>query len=184
MRIVATDLPGVLLIEPRIFADARGYFVETWQSCRYAEAGMPIEMVQDNLSSSVQGVIRGLHYQWPQPQAKLVHVLDGEILDVAVDVRAGSPTFGRSVAVTLNSADRRQIFIPVGFAHGFAALSSTAVVSYKCSTPYAPQFDRGIRWNDPELGIAWPVAAPILSDKDARLPLLREVPAELLPTSA
>lgn len=181
MRIVPTDLPGVLIIEPKVFADARGYFVETWQSARYAEAGMPAEMVQDNLSSSICGVIRGLHYQFPQPQAKLVQVLDGEILDVAVDVRRGSPTFGRSVVVKLNSDEKRQVFLPTGFAHGFAVLSPTAVVAYKCSSPYAPQYDRGVRWNDPDLQIDWTIAEPILSQKDANLPFLRDIAAELLP---
>lgn len=142
---------------------------------------MTTPLVQDNMSRSVQGVLRGLHFQWPQPQAKLVYVLEGEIVDLAVDVRAGSPTFGRSLAVVLTAESKRQIYIPEGFAHGFCVVSPTATVAYKCSTYYAPQYDRGVCWNDPQLAIDWPVKQPTLSEKDAKLPLLRDVPAESLP---
>lgn len=181
MRVVPTELPGVLIVEPKIFADARGFFVETWQRERYAAFGMPSEWVQDNISSSTRGVLRGLHYQFPQPQAKLVYVIEGEILDVAMDIRRGSPTFGRSVAVTLNSREKRQVYLPAGFAHGFAVTSPTATIGYKCSTPYVAEHDRGVRWNDPDLQIAWPITEPVLSEKDSRLPRLCDIPAELLP---
>lgn len=181
MQVTPSQLPEVLIVEPKVFGDARGFFVETWHGRRYAEFGMPTPMVQDNMSRSVQGVLRGLHYQWPQPQAKLVYVLEGEIVDLAVDVRAGSPTFGRSVAVTLTAESKRQIYIPVGFAHGFCVVSPTAVVAYKCSDYYAPQYDRGVRWNDPQLKIDWPSKQPTLSDKDAKLPLLADIPAAMLP---
>jgi dTDP-4-dehydrorhamnose 3,5-epimerase len=181
MNIVRTEIAGVVLIEPKVFGDARGFFVETWQSGRYAEAGLPAVMVQDNVSRSSKGVLRGLHYQWPHPQGKLVFVLEGEIVDVAVDIRRGSPTFGRSVTARLSSDDKRQIYVPPGFAHGFHVTSPTALVTYKCTEIYRPEFDRGIRWNDPRLGIAWQAENPQLSAKDAGLPLLADVPADLLP---
>jgi dTDP-4-dehydrorhamnose 3,5-epimerase len=181
MQVTPTEIPAVLLIEPKVFGDARGFFVESWHGRRYAEAGITAVMVQDNMSRSAQGVLRGLHYQWPMPQAKLVYVLEGEIVDLAVDVRVGSPTFGRSVSVVLTAESKRQIFVPEGFAHGFCVLSPSATVAYKCSAYYAPQYDRGVRWNDPHLAIDWPVQNPLLSEKDARLPLLGEVPLELLP---
>jgi len=184
MNVTPTALPEVLVIQPKKFGDPRGFFVETWQQQRYAAAGMPVNMVQDNLSSSTRGVLRGLHYQFPQPQAKLVYVIAGEILDIAVDVRKGSPTFGRSVAVKLSSETMQQIFIPEGFAHGFCVTSPTAVVAYKCSSPYAPQYDRGVRWNDDRLGIDWPISEPSLSEKDAKLPRLAEIAEEFLPPYA
>lgn len=184
MQVTPTEIPEVLLVEPKTFGDARGFFVETWHARRYAESGMAAAMVQDNMSRSVQGVLRGLHYQWPQPQAKLVYVLEGEILDVAVDVRVGSPTFGQAVSVALTAESKRQIYLPAGFAHGFCVLSPTAIVAYKCSEYYAPQYDRGIRWNDPQLAVDWPVKNPTLSEKDAKLPLLGDVPPELLPQYA
>jgi len=184
MNVTPTALPEVLVIQPKKFGDPRGFFVETWQQQRYAAAGMPVNMVQDNLSSSTRGVLRGLHYQFPQPQAKLVYVIAGEILDIAVDVRKGSPTFGRSVAVKLSSETMQQIFIPEGFAHGFCVTSPTAVVAYKCSSPYAPQYDRGVRWNDDRLGIDWPISEPSLSEKDSQLPRLAEIAEEYLPPYA
>jgi dTDP-4-dehydrorhamnose 3,5-epimerase len=138
-------------------------------------------MVQDNLSRSSHGVLRGLHFQWPQPQAKLVYVLEGEVFDVAVDIRVGSPTFGKHVAERLSAENKRQFFIPEGFAHGFCVLSEHATFAYKCSDYYAPQHDCGVIWNDPQLGIDWPLANPTLSEKDAKLPRLADLPAERLP---
>jgi dTDP-4-dehydrorhamnose 3,5-epimerase len=181
MNIVRTELPGVVIVEPKVFGDARGFFVETWQSRRYGEAGLPTVMVQDNVSRSAQGVLRGLHYQWPHPQGKLVYVLEGEVVDVAVDIRLGSPTFGRSVVVKLSGEDKRQIYVPPGFAHGFYVSSPTALFAYKCTEMYRPEFDRGVRWNDPRLAIDWRAESPKLSAKDAVLPLLAEVPKDLLP---
>ena len=181
MNIVRTELPGVVVIEPKVFGDPRGFFVETWQSRRYGEAGLPTVMVQDNVSRSSKGVLRGLHYQWPHPQGKLVYVLEGEIVDVAVDIRLGSPTRGRSVVVRLSSEDKRQIYVPPGFAHGFYVTSPTALITYKCTDYYRPEFDRGVRWNDPRLAVAWEAENPLLSAKDAALPMLAEIPEDLLP---
>jgi dTDP-4-dehydrorhamnose 3,5-epimerase len=181
MEVQPTALAEVLIVEPKVFGDARGFFVETWHHRRYAEAGMPAVMLQDNMSRSARSVLRGLHYQLPQTQAKLVYVLEGEILDVAVDVRLGSPTFGQAVSVSLSAENKRQLYVPEGFAHGFCVTSDAATVAYKCSDYYAPQHDRGILWNDPALGIAWPVERPTLSDKDVRLPWLADVPREHLP---
>jgi dTDP-4-dehydrorhamnose 3,5-epimerase len=181
MNILTTDLPGVKIVEPKVFGDARGFFVETWQQRRYAEAGLGGTMVQDNMSRSVGNVLRGLHYQYPQPQGKLVYVIEGEILDVAVDVRRGSPTFGQWVSVTLSAENKRQVFLPEGFAHGFYVVSPSALVAYKCTTPYEPKFDRGVRWDDPQLSIEWPTSTPILSAKDQALPLLRDISPDLLP---
>ncbi|HUY91156.1 MAG TPA: dTDP-4-dehydrorhamnose 3,5-epimerase [Pirellulales bacterium] len=181
MQIVPTELEGVVIVEPKVFADPRGLFLETWNAERYAEAGLPAAMVQDNLSSSARGVLRGLHYQSPEPQGKLVYVLAGAVLDVAVDIRFGSPTFGRWTGVELSADNHRQLFVPAGFAHGFCATSEQALVAYKCTHPYRPQYDRGVAWNDPEIGIRWPTGAPLLSEKDSRAPWLSDIPAELLP---
>ena len=181
MNVIETELPGVKIIEPKVFGDARGFFVETWNAERYQAAGMPGTMVQDNLSRSVRGVLRGLHYQYPQPQGKLISVLEGEILDVAVDIRLGSPHFGKSMPAVISSENKSQIYVPAGFAHGFCVTSETALVAYKCTTPYAPQFDRGILWSDPALGISWPTTTPSLSGKDTLNKLLHDVPHELLP---
>jgi dTDP-4-dehydrorhamnose 3,5-epimerase len=161
-------LPEVLLITPTVRGDARGAFHESWQLARYAEAGLPTRWVQDNASRSVRDVLRGLHLQHPRGQGKLVSVMAGEIVDVAVDVRRGSPTFGRSVQAVLSAATARQLFIPAGFAHGFVVTSDEAVVHYKCTEYYSPADERILAWDDPALGIAWPVSAPILSDRDAR----------------
>ncbi len=171
MKVEDTDLPGVKLIHPRVFEDARGFFMETWHRARYREAGLP-DFVQDNLSCSKKGVLRGLHFQHPHPQGKLVQVLAGEIFDVAVDIRQGSPTFARWVGVVLSSKNRRQLYIPEGFAHGFCVLSEEALVAYKCTDVYHPEADRGLRWDDPDIGIAWPIEDPILSPKDAGAPRL------------
>jgi dTDP-4-dehydrorhamnose 3,5-epimerase len=181
MRVIGTELPEVVVIEPNVFHDQRGYLFETYQARRYAEHGLPQVFVQDNLSFSRRGVLRGLHYQLGQPQAKLVMVLSGEVYDVAVDIRKGSPTFGRWVGMILSSDNQRQIFVPQGFAHGFRVISETATVLYKCTDYYAPKEERGIRWNDPLLKIEWSVREPILSEKDGNYPTLETINAEDLP---
>ncbi len=181
MRVTPTELPEVLVVEPRVFGDERGYFLETFQARRYAQAGIPGPFVQDNLSFSRRGVLRGLHYQHPHGQGKLVWVLQGEVFDVAVDIRRGSPTFGRWVGVWLSAENRRQVWIPPGFAHGFCVVSETALFAYKCTDYYAPEAEGTVRWDDPDLGIAWPVRDPIVSPKDAAGLRLRDVPAERLP---
>ena len=181
MKITETDLPGCLLIEPRMFADARGSFFESWNQQAYAEAGLDLRFVQGNVSTSQRGVLRGLHYQWPNPQGKLVSVLEGEVYDVAVDIRRGSPHFGRWTAAILSADNHRQLWIPEGFAHGFATLSDHAVFVYQCTAFYDRAADAGIRWNDARLAIDWPLAEPLLSDKDAIAPFLDDVAAERLP---
>ena len=181
MKIVETKLAGVVIIEPRIFGDSRGYFMETWNRSRYEEIGLPGTFVQDNLSFSAHGVLRGLHFQQPQPQGKLVWVLQGEVFDVAVDIRAGSPTFGQWTGVTLSADNKRQLYIPAGFAHGFCVTSATALFSYKCTDYYNPAAENGILWNDPDLGIRWPVKEPLLSAKDSAGRRLRDVPPDMLP---
>ena len=181
MKVVETSLPGVLIIEPKIFPDARGFFVETYNKDRYVNNGILPEFVQDNLSFSTRGVLRGLHYQNPHAQGKLVYVLQGEVWDVAVDIRRDSPQFGQWTAVTLSSENKKQFYIPPGFAHGFCVLSPTALFSYKCTDFYHPECDGGVRWNDPDIGIAWPIVEPILSDKDKKQPLLRDIPVGRAP---
>ena len=181
MKVVRTELPGVLIIEPRAVSDARGFFVESWSEERYAAAGITGPFVQDNVSLSPRGVLRGLHFQWPRPQGKLVSVLRGEVFDVVVDVRAGSPTFGRWLGATLSAADKRQLWIPPGFAHGFQVLSEEALFAYKCTDYYAPECEHAIAWNDPELGIAWPNPEPILSERDRAAPALRDLAAARFP---
>ena len=169
-------LPDVILIEPDLYQDARGSFMETYQAERYGRHGVPSRFIQDNLSySACRGVLRGLHYQLGQPQGKLVWVVQGEVFDVAVDIRRGSSTFGKWVGVTLSSEKHRQLYIPEGFAHGFCVTSETAVCLYKCTDYYAPTEERGIRWNDPLLKITWPVSAPLLSEKDRVYPTLYSV---------
>ena len=181
MRIAPTTLPGVQIIEPDVYRDERGFFLEVYRAARFSAAGLPVAFVQDNHSRSVRGTVRGLHWQWRRPQAKLVRVVAGEILDVAVDIRRGSPTFGRWEACVLSEANRKQFWIPEGFAHGFVVLSPSATFSYLCTEAYARECDRNLRWNDAELAIDWPVATPVLSEKDAQAPLLREVATEALP---
>lgn len=172
---ISLEIPGLILVEPKVFADDRGFFTETYKASDFAAHGIPGPFVQENYSHSVQGVLRGLHFQKaPAAQGKLVSVICGEIFDVAVDIRQGSPTYGRWAGVTLSAANHRLLYIPAGFAHGFCVLSAEADVVYRVTVEYAPQHDRGIRWDDPALGIAWPVNAPLLSLKDARLPLLAE----------
>ncbi|MCL6438261.1 MAG: dTDP-4-dehydrorhamnose 3,5-epimerase [Rubrobacteraceae bacterium] len=181
MRVVETPLPGVLIVEPDVFGDERGFFMETWNRRRYEEAGLPGVFVQDNLSFSRRGVLRGLHYQNPDQQGKLVYVLTGEVFDVAVDIRRGSPHFGRWTGVELSSENRRQLWVPEGFAHGFVVLSETALFAYKCTAPYNREAEGSVLWNDPEIGIDWPLEDPILSEKDAAAPPLSGVPAGRLP---
>ncbi|PSO16482.1 dTDP-4-dehydrorhamnose 3,5-epimerase [Bradyrhizobium sp. MOS003] len=175
MNVIATDIPGVLIIEPKLFGDERGFFLETYQLQRYVAAGIPRGFVQDNMSRSTQGVLRGLHLQNPSTQGKLVSALRGRVLDVAVDVRVGSPYFGRHVAVELSEQNRRQLWVPRGFAHGFLVLSETADFFYKCDDVYSPQDEIGIRWDDPAIGIEWGISDPSLSAKDAGAPLLSQV---------
>ena len=184
MKITETDLPGVLLIEPKVFADARGSFFESFNRAAFVEAGLRLDFVQGNVSESRRGVLRGLHYQWPNPQGKLVSVLEGEVYDVAVDIRRGSPRFGRWTAAILSAANHRQMWIPEGFAHGFVALSDRAVFAYQCTALYDRAADAGLRWNDAALAIDWPVAQPLLSEKDAVAPFLDAIPEDRLPEFA
>lgn len=181
MKIAETSLPGCVIIEPAVFGDDRGFFFETWNAERYGERGLPTKFVQSNVSSSSRGVLRGLHYQWPKPQGKLVSVLEGEVYDVAVDIRCGSPHFGQWAAVILSAENKRQFWIPEGFAHGFAVLSERAIFSYLCTAQYDKAADAGVRWDDPAIGIDWPVSEPLLSGKDAIAPLLADVSPERLP---
>jgi dTDP-4-dehydrorhamnose 3,5-epimerase len=179
VRVVATEIPGVVVIEPDVHTDGRGFFLETYHADRYRAHGIDGPFVQDNHSRSGQGTLRGLHLQLNRPQAKLVRVIEGEIYDVAVDVRRGSPTFGRFVAVTLTADNFKQCYIPPGFAHGFCVVSPTAQVEYKCTDLYDPASEIGIAWNDPALAIPWPVKDPILSARDARHPRLADQHARL-----
>jgi dTDP-4-dehydrorhamnose 3,5-epimerase len=181
MNVIETELPGVLIIEPQVFGDERGFFMESWNERRYEEAGLPDRFVQDNLSYSSYGVLRGLHFQNPQPQGKLVSVLRGEVFDVAVDIRVGSPTFGKWTGATLSEENRRQFYVPEDFAHGFVVTSETALFFYKCTDYYAPSSERVVLWNDPEIGIEWPTDTPILSERDSTAPPLRKMPAGSLP---
>ncbi|THD08659.1 dTDP-4-dehydrorhamnose 3,5-epimerase [Rhodanobacter lindaniclasticus] len=181
MKVIKTVVSGALIIEPQVFGDARGFFYESYNKAKWIEAGIDVDFVQSNVSRSARGVLRGLHYQWPNPQGKLVSVLEGEVYDVAVDIRRGSPTFGQSVGVMLTADNHRHFWIPEGFAHGFCVVSDFATFTYQCTALYDPKADAGIRWNDAALAIDWPVSAPLLSDKDSRTPLLADVPPERLP---
>jgi len=175
MQVRETALPGVLVVQPRVFRDARGFFVETWHEQRYAEAGIGAHFVQDNHSRSVRGTLRGLHWQERRPQGKLVRVIEGEIFDVAVDIRPDSATFGRWVGVHMAADDFTQLYIPPGFAHGFSVTSDVAQVVYKCTDYYDPEGERGVIWNDPDIGIVWPDAGDLLlSERDRRHPTLRQ----------
>ncbi len=177
LEVVPTDLPGVLVLQPRVFRDARGFFLETYSARAYREAGIPAEFVQDNFSRSARGTLRGLHFQEPDAQGKLCSVSRGKVWDVAVDVRRGSPTFGKWTAVELDDVSLRRIWIPPGFAHGFCVVSDVADFHYKCTAPYAPASERAVRWDDPALAIPWPLAeAPVLSARDAAAPLLADAP--------
>jgi dTDP-4-dehydrorhamnose 3,5-epimerase len=180
MKIEKTLLPGVLLVELDRYNDSRGSFVESWHKEKYASLGINVDFVQDNISVSRKGVLRGLHYQNPSPQGKLVSVLEGEVFDVAVDIRVGSPTFGKWLGIILSRENNRQLYIPPGFAHGFVVTSDSATFAYKCTGFYRKECERTIRWDDPEIGIVWPVAHPILSDKDLAGRSLKGMPPENL----
>jgi len=182
VKVTPAAIPEVLLIEPRVFRDERGSFVETWQATDHRDAVTPLPFVQDNVSVSRRGVVRGLHFQHPHGQGKLVMVLAGAAWDVAVDVRRGSPTFGRWVAEELTEGNRRQLWIPAGFAHGFQALSDGVVFHYKCTDTYHPECERTVLWSDPALAIPWPVADAVVAAKDAAAPLFADQPPEHLPS--
>ncbi len=178
MEIKSTSIDDVLLIKPDVFGDDRGYFMETFREQWFRERGIDVRFVQDNLSYSHRGTLRGLHYQIEQPQAKLVRVPEGKVLDVAVDLRKESDTFGQTTAHILGGENKTQMYIPVGFAHGFAVLSEHAYVQYKCSDYYYPEGERGVYWADSELDITWQIDDPIISDKDRQLPLFEDLPDE------
>jgi dTDP-4-dehydrorhamnose 3,5-epimerase len=182
LRKVETALPGVLLIEPDVLADARGFFLESYHQRKFAELGITDSFVQDNHSRSVKGTVRGLHYQLKFPQAKLCRVIQGEVLDVVVEIRQGSPNFGKWAGFVLSAETRQMIYVPAGFAHGFAVLSDTAEFLYKCSDFYHPEDERGVLWSDPGIGIDWQVKSPLLSRKDQLYPRLQQVAPEELPS--
>ena len=181
MRVVPTDIPGILIVEPAVHVDGRGFFLETYHADRYREHGIDGPFVQDNHSKSFGGTLRGLHMQLRRPQGKLVRVVNGEIFDAAVDVRPGSATFGRWVGVTLSADNFRQLYIPPGFAHGFCVMSPIAEVEYKCTTVYDRSDEIGIAWNDPALAIRWPIDLPTLSARDQQLPQLADILDQLAP---
>lgn len=184
MKVIETNLPGVFIIEPKVFGDERGFFQETWRQEKYEKVGIREKFVQDNVSFSTQGVVRGLHYQQPNTQGKLVSVIQGEVFDVAVDIRVGSPFFGQWTGVILSGDNHRQLWVPPGFAHGFCVLSDTTYFTYKCTDVYTPSAEGGIIWNDPGIGIAWPLKDVVLSDKDQVYPRLKDVKIESLPVFA
>jgi dTDP-4-dehydrorhamnose 3,5-epimerase len=181
MKAIQTKLPGVLVIEPDVFGDARGYFFETFSGKRYEEAGLKLPFVQDNVSFSEKNVLRGLHFQNPNAQGKLVQVLSGKVFDVAVDIRVGSPNFGQWFGETLSVENHKQMYIPPGFAHGFCVLSDNTLFSYKCTDYYSPTTEGGIIWNDPDIGITWPADTTQISKKDANYPRLKDIPKNKLP---
>lgn len=181
MKVERTGLPGLLRITPQVFPDARGSFFEAFRAERYAAHGIPAQFAQDSVSESRKGVLRGLHFQWPHAQGKLVYVLAGDVFDVAVDVRSGSPTFGKWEGHRLSASNRAQLWIPEGFAHGFLALTDRAVFAYKCTAPYDPASEQAIRWDDEDLAIDWPIREPVLSPKDAAAPRLRDIDPMRLP---
>lgn len=180
MKVEATPIPGLVVIEPKVFGDHRGYFFETWSKTRYEEIGVRGTFVQDNVSYSTHGILRGLHIQNPSPQGKLVSVLKGEVYDVAVDLRNGSPTFGRWFGMTISAENRKQLFIPPGFAHGFAVTGDDAMFQYKCTDYYNPQGEFTLAWDDPEVGVQWPLKNPTLSAKDKGGLKLRDIPRDRL----
>ncbi len=177
MNVLPCRLDGLLLIEPRVFGDSRGYFLETWNAQRYRDHGIQEDFVQDNLSFSCRGILRGLHFQNPNPQGKLVQVLEGEVFDVAVDLRRSSPGFGKWEGVILSSVNKRQLYVPPGFAHGFAVVSETALFHYKCTRLYSPRDEKTLLWNDPDIGVEWPLSEPVLSDKDRAGVRLKDLPS-------
>lgn len=181
MKIIQTPLPGVIVLEPERYGDARGFFLETYRADSFKKAGINLPFVQDNHSRSARGILRGLHYQLIQPQGKLVRVTRGEVFDVAVDIRRGSPTFGQWYGAILDEESMRMMYVPPGFAHGFVVLSDVADFLYKCTDYYHPESEQGILWSDPQIGIQWPITEVQLSDKDKSSPLLSEQPEELLP---
>jgi len=181
VKVIETKLPGVLIIEPKIFDDARGFFMETFNQEKYAEVGIKEKFVQDNLSFSSRGVLRGLHYQNPNSQGKLGSVVQGEVFDVAVDIRVGSPNFGQWVGVNLSGENHWQLWVPPGFAHGFCVLSATAYFNYKCTDYYTTSAEAGVMWNDPDVGIEWPIEDVLLSDKDKIYCRLKDISVEKLP---
>lgn len=177
MNFIKTKIPDVIVIEPQVFGDERGFFMETWQAKHFAEAGIDTAFVQDNQSRSRQGILRGLHYQIQQPQGKLVRVISGEVFDVAVDLRKSSPTFGQCVGVVLSEDNKKQLWVPPGFAHGFYVMSESADFVYKCTDYYAPEYERSLRWDDPALAIDWPLVSgqpPLLSEKDSKAVSLKD----------
>jgi dTDP-4-dehydrorhamnose 3,5-epimerase len=180
MKVIACDIQGLMVVEPNAFGDARGFFMETWNRQRYREAGLDWDFVQDNVSFSRRGILRGLHFQNPAAQGKLVFALQGEVYDVAVDLRRSSPTFGRWHGLNLSVENKRQFFIPPGFAHGFAVLSETALFAYKCTEFYTPKHELTLAWNDSDVGIKWPLENPQLSDKDMRGVRLKDLPPDRL----
>lgn len=184
MKVVETNLPGCLVLEPQVFDDERGFFYESFNRDKLAGIGLSLDFAQGNVSSSTRSVLRGLHYQWPKPQGKLVGVLEGEVWDVAVDIRRGSPNFGKWTGAVLNADNKRHFWIPEGFAHGFVVLSERATFTYLCTQTYDRDADAGVRWNDARLAIDWPVAEPVLSDRDARAPLLEDIGEDRLPLYA
>ena len=182
LKLIRTNLPDCVVIEPAVFGDERGFFYEGWNAQRFGEQGLPTAFVQHNVSRSACGVLRGLHYQWPNnAQGKLVSVLEGEVYDVAVDIRRGSPTFGQHAAAILSAGNKRHFWIPPGFAHGSQTLSETALFTYLCTAPYDRESDNSLRWDDPQLAIDWPLADASLSAKDAAAPLLADIAADRLP---
>ena len=176
ITVTQTSLPGGVVVEPRVFDDERGFFMESFNARDFAEAGLPTRFVQDNHSRSTRGVLRGLHYQYPAWQGKLVRALVGELFDVAVDIRRGSPHFGEWFGLTLSAENRKQLYVPPGFAHGFCVLSDVCEMAYKCTSLYLPADDACVLWNDPDIGIEWPLENPLLSEKDAAAPALAELP--------
>jgi dTDP-4-dehydrorhamnose 3,5-epimerase len=178
MKVIPCPIPGLLLIEPKVFGDPRGFFMELWSQRHAEELGIQAPFVQDNVSFSRRGILRGMHFQNPHVQAKLVTVFQGEVFDVVVDLRRGSPSFGQWYGTNLSAENKRLFYIPRGFAHGFVVLSETALFHYKCSEFYSPKDEGSFRWDDPEIGIEWPIRDPLLSEKDARAPLFRDVPRE------
>jgi dTDP-4-dehydrorhamnose 3,5-epimerase len=180
MKVLTCDLAGLLIVEPKVFGDERGFFLESWNRARYGKAGLDVDFVQDNLSFSRRGTLRGLHFQNPSPQGKLLQVLQGEVFDVAVDIRRGSPTFGKWHGLMLSAENKLQFYVPPGFAHGFVVTSETALFQYKCTEAYSPKHEAAVRWDDPAIGIKWPVQNPLLSERDAKAPLLSELPGERL----
>lgn len=181
MKILETELPGCLILEPRVFGDDRGFFYESFNSDTFKKIGLDLVWRQGNVSASAKGVLRGLHYQWPKPQGKLVSVTQGKVWDVAVDIRRHSPTFGKWAAAVLSAENKRQLWIPEGFAHGFVVLSDTATFTYLCTETYDAAADANIAWNDADLAIDWPVSSPLLSSKDAVAPILADIPEDRLP---